>query len=527
MSVAQKHGLGILPKAIRTAAWATIGLLVIFCLFLGINAGGGASSAFAATPDTSAAISATTTTDGTSDSLASSTPTTPTAPTNTSGASVATGATGQDVSILFTHDMHSHFDPERYMLDGQVAERGGLARLKTAIDNAEVSSPDSFLLDAGDFSMGTSYQTIFSSEAAELRIMGQMGYDATTLGNHEFDYRTQGLTDMLNAAVDSGDKLPALTADNIDWDATLADPALQADGQALENALARYGNADYVIIDRGGVKMAVFGIIGKSAIADAPLAGVDFKDPIETAKAMVAKIKAEANPDIIVCLSHSGTNPDPSKSEDELLAKAVPDIDVIISGHTHTVLEQPIVVGHTYIVSCGSYTDYLGQITLTRAGDRWQMGSYQLTPIDQGLALDQATETAILGFRSLVDERYFSKFGYQSDEVLANSPFSFTPIDQFGINQGEDTLGNLITDSYIYAVQKAEGSAYQKVDVAIVPNGIIRGSFAQGNITVADAYNVLSLGIGPDNVPGYPLVSIYLTGKELKTAAEVDISVSP
>jgi len=92
--------------------------------------------------------------------------------------------------------------------------------------------------------------------------------------------------------------------------------------------------------------------------------------------------------------------------------------------------------------------------------------------------------------------------------------------------QGEDTLGNLISDSYIAAVKKAEGANYRNVDVAVVPQGVVRCSFTEGVITAADAFNVSSLGIGPDRIPGYPLVSIYLTGKELKTAAEIDASIS-
>jgi len=110
--------------------------------------------------------------------------------------------------------------------------------------------------------------------------------------------------------------------------------------------------------------------------------------------------------------------------------------------------------------------------------------------------------------------------------VLAYSDFAFTPIERFAMTQGEDTLGNLISDSYIAAVKKAEGDAYRKVHVAVVPYGVVRGSFTEGPITVADAFNVSSLGIGPDRIPGYPLVSMYLTGKELKTAAEIDASVS-
>jgi 2',3'-cyclic-nucleotide 2'-phosphodiesterase (5'-nucleotidase family) len=163
---------------------------------------------------------------------------------------------------------------------------------------------------------------------------------------------------------------------------------------------------------------------------------------------------------------------------------------------------------------------------LTRSGERFKAAGYELIPINQELVRDAEIEEAILKFRNNVDKNYLSHFGYSFDQILAYSSFSFTPIEEFGYVQGEDTLGNLISDSYIEAVKKAEGAGYRKVDAAIAPRGVIRGSFTEGIITVADAFTVSSLGIGPDKVPGYPLVSIYLTGRELKTAAEIDISIS-
>ena len=436
-----------------------------------------------------------------------------------------TGPNGE-ISIIFTHDLHSHFDPERFTMEGRTGERGGFARIKTAIDSITERYPETFILDAGDFAMGTPYQTIFSTEASELRMLGLLGFDVTTTGNHEFDYRTQGLTDMLNAALASGDRLPSMTIANIDWDRTLADNNRAEKAALLKAAMERYGAADYFVVEKGGIIAAVFGLLGKEADSYAPQSGLYFKDPVETAKAVVAQIKANTNADIIICLSHSGTNTNSKKSEDELLAAAVPEIDVIISGHTHTRLEKPITAGNTLIVSGGAYSYELGFLRLIREGSRFRAAGYELIPIRENLAKDTETEKAILAFRELVDRQYLSLFGYGFDDVLAYTEFDFTPIEQFGQIQGEDSLGNLISDSYIEAVKKAEGDNYRRVDAAVVPSGVVRGSFTQGLITVADAFNVSSLGIGPDKIPGYPLVNIYLTGEELKTVAEIDISIS-
>src|SRR5699024_923597 len=101
-----------------------------------------------------------------------------------------------------THDLHSHFLPQS---DGEGGESGGYARLMTAIRREKTRYPDELLLDGGDFSIGSLIQTLSTTQAPELRTMGALGYDATTLGNHEFDHGSAGLADMLNAAADARD----------------------------------------------------------------------------------------------------------------------------------------------------------------------------------------------------------------------------------------------------------------------------------------------------------------------------------
>ncbi|MDR2545894.1 MAG: 5'-nucleotidase C-terminal domain-containing protein [Lachnospiraceae bacterium] len=464
-------------------------------------------------------------------------------------AAAADVASSDYVTIIFTHDLHSHFAPARYLMeDGQVGLRGGFANLETRIDAILNVHPDSFIFDAGDFSMGTLFQTLFSDEAPELRLLAMMGFDAVTLGNHEFDYRDSGLAAMLDAAILSGDSLPIIALANIDWELSLANDDTHVVA-TLQTAMKNYGVVeDYFILEKGGVKAAVFGLIGKQAASYAPETRLHFHDPITAAAAVVAKIKADGLADIIICISHSGTSHDPRRSEDELLAAAVPEIDVIVSGHSHTLMSAPITVGQTHIVSSGEHAYDLGVLFLTRdSDDRFGVRGFMTLPVsDEPLVADPPEVSAfnfrsalltnepsekitakINSFRDLINENYLSLFGYQYDQVIARSIFSFTPIEEFAMTLRDEALGNLISDSYIYAVQKAEGAAYRPVDVAVVPSGVIRESFAAGEITVAEVFNVSSLGIGPDLIPGYPLVSLYLTGRELKTAAEIDVSVSP
>ena len=124
----------------------------------------------------------------------------------------------KQVDIMFTHDTHSHLDSFLTQENGENVMVGGFARIKTLIDEKKAENADAFLFDAGDFSMGTLVQTIFMEEAAELRMLGALGCDVTTFGNHEFDYRSQGLAKMLKSAAANTDRVPAIALCNVDWE---------------------------------------------------------------------------------------------------------------------------------------------------------------------------------------------------------------------------------------------------------------------------------------------------------------------
>lgn len=428
------------------------------------------------------------------------------------------------VSVIFTHDMHSHMSADRVEKNGAIVEMGGFAKLKAAMTHVQETYPDSFVLDAGDFSMGTPYQTIFSKDASELHMMALLGFDATTFGNHEFDYRALGLASMLNAT--KGVDIPLLIA-NIDWKKTLADDALKRDAKVLRDACDAYGVKPYTVIERGGMRAAVFGLIGENAVEYAPESGLLFKDAKTAAADVVAQIKEKEAVDMIICLSHCGTieneNDVMEETEDYLLAEAVPDIDLIISGHSHTALDEAVQAGDTYIVSCGSYNAYMGHAVMKKkASGRYELSSYELIPLDETIEGDAAVDAALAQYKSLVDAHYFQGYGYAAEQVITSNDIAFTPVDQLGLTQGEEPLGSLIADSYRYALKQAG----EEAEVTIVPLGVIRGSFLKGEVTVSDAFNVSSLGYGKDGSSGYPLVKAYVTGKELKTIAEVDASIS-
>lgn len=315
---------------------------------------------------------------------------------------------GKEIDLLFLHDTHSHLESFLTIEDGQAAAVGGFPQIKTLINEAKAEKPETLVVDAGDFSMGTLVQTIFTGEAAELRMLGELGCEVTTLGNHEFDYRSRGLAASLQAAAESGDPVPALVLCNIDWD-TMEAEGLTEEQRLLKDAFEKYGMRDYTVITKGDVRIAVLGIFGEDSLTCAPTCVLKFKNASKAAAETVANIRANENVDLILCVSHSGTNSDQRKSEDEILAKSVPEIDLIVSGHTHTALEEPICHGDTYIVSCGEYGKNLGALSMRRRADgRWEMASYELMPITPAVTPDAPTQAVIDGFMESVDSEYLS-----------------------------------------------------------------------------------------------------------------------
>ena len=432
----------------------------------------------------------------------------------------------KQIDVLFTHDTHSHLDSFSTIVNGEQKEVGGFAKIKTLINEKKKEDPDTLILDGGDFSMGTLIQTVYDTEAAELRMLGYLGYDVTTFGNHEFDYRSQGLANMLKAAKSSGETLPEIVVCNVDWDSM--EKAGLNDGQKqIQSAFETYGVKDYVMVQKGDVKIAVVGVFGKDALECAPTCELSFKDPVGAVKKTVEEIKKNEEADMIACVSHGGTWEDESKSEDELLAKAVPDLDLIISGHTHSELQKAIRHGNTYIVSCGEYGRNLGSLSMTQNSDgRWNLSAYELIPVSEDVKADKATQERIDALMDTVDTNYLADFGYTRKEVLAQNDVEFNSLEEMGTEHKELNLGDIMADAYVYAVENSEYYDGDPVDVAVVPSGTVRDTYTKGDITVEDVYNSFSLGIGKDGVAGYPLINAYLTGKELKLVAEVDASIS-
>ena len=442
-------------------------------------------------------------------------------------AGIQTGAqeTGETVDVMFVHDTHSHLNEFATVEDGESQILGGFAKLKTLIKEQKAVNPDTLLLDAGDFSMGTLIQVVFEEEASEIRMLGDLGFDVTTLGNHEFDYKAKGLANMMNNAVASGDGLPTMVLCNVDW-ASMEEEGFTEDQQMLYDAFETLGVQDYMVTEKDGVKIAITGVFGEDCLDCVPNCPLQFENPVEAVKETVADIQANEDVDMIVCVSHSGTWEEEEKSEDEILAKSVPELDLIISGHTHTKLDEPIVHGDTYIVSAGEYGKYLGNLSMSQKEDgRWQMDSYELIKVDTSIEKDTETQEKIDELMSMVDSKYLEQFGYTKDQVLCTNEVEFVDSSDTSALHTELNLGSIMADAYAYAVEQVSEDEHP-VDVAVVPSGTIRDTYPLGEITTENVFHSFSLGIGKDMIPGYPMISVYLTGAELKTAAELDASIS-
>ena len=463
-------------------------------------------------------------------------------------ASAATEGSAQETNvttILFTHDLHSHFLPQPTAEGG---ESGGYARLKTVIDGERAMNPAALLVDGGDFSIGSLIQTLYTTQAAELRTMGAMGYDAVTIGNHEFDHKGVGFAEMLNSAkaaqqaaveLQLVDARPLETPDAYRERFGPVTPVLPAlleanyapaddnpDRAFIRSAMEGYGVTDCMTLERFGVTYGLFGLMGVDSDECAPTSGFTRSDAAKTAKRCVEILKGEGA-EIIICLSHSGTGESLASSEDEELAKAVDGIDVIVSGHTHSTLTEPLVVNDTYIVSSGPYCQNLGSLTFSWDGSgQKRLLDYRLIPIDETVAEDPEIAGIVEQWKDMVGEAYLARYGLTYDEVLTHTDYELTtPVSAVQENNG---LGTLVSDAFLWA-DRTLNTAYADSPhtVSVTADGVLRANLPAGDLTAAMAFDVLSMGVGEDGTSGFPLVAVYLTGKELKAAMEVDASVTP
>ncbi len=430
-------------------------------------------------------------------------------------------------TILHTNDMHSSLigmgpssDYSPFVLNDDKTV-GGFARLAGLISRKKEELKDKgpvLILDAGDYSMGTPFGAANRETGGELQLMSLMGYDATTFGNHEFDLGPEGLGKSISMAAKAG-RIPLILSSNTKFDA--AEATLTNLRQLLKEGIIKR----YEVFERGGTRFGIFGVLGKEAIIYTNGGAVEFPDATETAKEIVNTLRETEKVDVVICLSHGGLEKDKdgkfTDGDDVRIAKEVPGIDIVISGHSHTTLQEAIIVnGRTPVVQAGLESKNLGELIISLDGEKLSVDSYKLYPIDDNVLGDEKINLEIEKLKKSVTSAVFSSRGYSIDQPLAivsqDMPNTFTDI------KAGTPLANLCTDAYRKATH---------ADIGFTANGMMRAGLTRGKTgvqTVYDVFAVAPLGAGIiDTTAGSALVTAYFTGKEIKNILEFFLMDNP
>jgi len=380
-----------------------------------------------------------------------------------------------EIVIAHTNDVHGRVNDDSWA--GSI----GMASVKNIIDALRDQHANTFLVDAGDIFHGTTFATL-EEGASMVEVMNQVGYDLMVPGNHDFNYGQDRLLELEGMA-----DFPLITA-NVQY---------AADDTNFMNP--------YYIQDFDGVRVGFFGLTTpETTYKTHPdnVIGLNFLNPITQAAAMVAELDPLV--DIIILLGHIGLDENTEITSEDI-ATSVPGIDVIIDGHSHTVLPNGLMVGDTLIVSTGEYMKNLGVFTLTVQNG--EIINHEVMLIDNDM-IDELNYGYDYEVQTFIDALVADQ------AIILNEVVGQTAVELMGeradVRTGETNLGNLIADSMIIVTE---------ADVAITNGGGIRASIPAGDVTLGDIITVLPFG----NI----IVTIELTGQELLDSLEHGTSAYP
>jgi 5'-nucleotidase / UDP-sugar diphosphatase len=429
------------------------------------------------------------------------------------------GQTEKKITILFTNDLHSRvtgYAPESDytpLTPNDDKTIGGFARIASII-NEEKSKSDGIMLvvDAGDFLMGTLFQALEPETGFQLGLMKAMGYDVVAIGNHEFDLGPGKLADIVSSAKSRGD-IPEILLGN----------AVFNKEDTGDDSLEKLFNDNIIgrkfVLEKDGLRIGLFSLMGKVADENAAYAPpVKFSNQIKVAKKLVKELQNEKC-NLIICLSHSGVSKEKDGSwggEDVKLAEKVKGIDVIISGHTHTKLDEPVMVNGTPVVQSGEYSQFVGRLTLSYTPDNVKVAGYTLLPVDDHIVGDKVVNRLIEEQKKSVTEKILKPLGMDYNTPVAETDF-LLECNEMGDIEGSN-LGPMVADAIYKYVNE---NVVTGTDFAMVAVGVIRDKIVPGIQTSPDIFRIMSMGSGEDGVPGYPLSRLYVTGRELKNILEI------
>ncbi len=458
------------------------------------------------------------------------------------------------VTILQTTDVHDHANGSGHVgLDVDPATAmsttGSYARMAAYINYVRATAGHPVVLvDSGDWTMGTLYDLTLASKPLALYVLTAMQYDAVTLGNHEWDYTPAGLAQMIAAAQSQFGFHTPIVASNMNLNGNTDLAPFVGAGKLIQPT--------YVKTLSNGVKVGFIGLMGEEAALDAPAsAPVSFtklSSDYTAIQSMVDDLRNNQGAQVVIALSHSGTDATGTSGEDVTLAQHVHGIDVIASGHTHTPLSAAHGVTNgnwtTTIIDAGAFGTNVARIdlilnkTLTVASgySNLPMTAAGLASINNTLGPDATTEAVV----NTTDKQLNSTLGpvlsqsfsdYDASNLakgiyhaVGSAAQDMVPNDQ-DVVLAPNGIGDLAADSVrntgnaIIAAAPSNLSSYDYTpyQLAVVATGVIRNSLQGGvPLTFADIFSVLPLGITPDTTQalpiGYPLMSSYLDPGDVK-----------
>lgn len=231
--------------------------------------------------------------------------------------SIVNLANAQCLTLVHTSDTHSCVEPiSKHDLNSDQADKGGYMRRAALVKEMRADAPDLLLLDCGDFSQGSVYYNLFKGET-EVRLMNEMGYDACTIGNHEFDFGMENMARLFRLA-----EFPVVCA-NYDFTGTVCEGLVK----------------DYIVVERAGHRIGIFGLSPQleGLVSKPNCEGVTYRHPSKVAQQIVDRLRQEEGCDFVVCLSHLGFGD--GDDQDPALISATRGIDVVLGGHSHSYFE--------------------------------------------------------------------------------------------------------------------------------------------------------------------------------------------
>lgn len=406
---------------------------------------------------------------------------------------------GFNLTIMHTNDTHANLDKQ---VDDETVDT--IAKRVTLVKQIRKDKPHNLLLDAGDVFSGTLYFNKFFGQA-DLAFMNLMQYDAMVFGNHEFDLGsgTDG-HQKLKEFVD-GAEFPFVAA-NVDF-------SVDADMAPLENdeytAAAENGQIyNGIIKEIDGEQVGIFGLTTEETASISSPEAIEFTDYIAAAEEAVAYFDTQ-DVNKIIALTHIGFDDNVAVDNDLKLAAEVPEIDVIVGGHTHKKLETPEKVGNTLIVQADQYNNFLGQLDVT-FNDVGVITSYngQLHDV-MAAEVDAEAAELLKPYQEVVNEEKLKPTGAVAEVPLNGGR------NEGGVRQSETNLGNLITDGMLAAAKKLD----PETTIAVQNGGGIRASIDAGEITYGEVLTTMPFGNS--------LAIMELSGEDLKAALEISVSRYP